>query len=59
MHGVWTDQATGYLEWWIDGMKVGRTDGVTSEIGGRHFWKGGITRATGPGRHPEHRHLHR
>ena len=47
MHGVWTDQPTGYLEWWIDGVKVGRTDGVTSEIGGRHFWKGGITRATG------------
>ena len=45
VHGVWTDQATGYLEWWIDNTYVGRTDGVTSEIGGRHFWKGGITRA--------------
>ncbi len=46
VHGVWTDQATGYLEWWIDDQYVGRTNGVTSEIGGRHFWKGGITRAT-------------
>ena len=35
----------GYLEWSIDGDPVGRTNGVTSETGGRHFWKGGITRA--------------
>jgi polysaccharide lyase-like protein len=46
VHGVWTDQPNGYLEWWIDGVYVGRTEGVTSETGGRHFWKGGITRAT-------------
>ena len=45
VHGVWTDQPTGYLEWWIDGTPVGRTNGVTSAVGGRHFWKGGITRA--------------
>lgn len=45
VHGVWTDQPTGYLEWWIDGERVGRTNGVTSQTGGRHFWKGGITRA--------------
>jgi hypothetical protein len=45
VHGVWTDQPDGYLEWWIDGTYVGRTNGVTSAVGGRHFWKGGITRA--------------
>jgi len=50
VHGVWTDQATGYLEWWLGTdpqnlVYVGRTNGVTSESGGRHFWKGGITRA--------------
>jgi hypothetical protein len=45
VHGVWTDQPTGYLEWWIDGTYVGRTNGVTSESGGRHFWKGGISRS--------------
>jgi Polysaccharide lyase len=44
VHGVWTDQASGYLEWWIDRKYVGRTDGVTSQTGGRHYWKGGITR---------------
>jgi hypothetical protein len=47
VHGVWTDQPTGYLEWWIDGTYVGRTNGVTSESGGRHFWKGGISRSDG------------
>jgi hypothetical protein len=47
VHGVWTDRPNGYLEWWIDGEYVGRTDGVTSETGGRHFWKAGIERATG------------
>ncbi len=47
VHGVWTDQPTGYLEWWVDGTYAGRTNGVTSEIGGRHFWKGGITRSDG------------
>jgi hypothetical protein len=46
VHGVWTDQPTGYLEWWIDGQYVGRMNGVTSETGGRHFWKGGIARAS-------------
>jgi hypothetical protein len=45
VHGVWTDQPNGYLEWWIDGTYVGKTTGVTSESGGRHFWKGGITRS--------------
>ena len=46
VHGVWTDDPTeGFLEWSIDGVPVGRTNGVTSETGGRHFWKGGITRA--------------
>jgi hypothetical protein len=45
VHGVWTDQPNGYLEWWINGVYRGRTTGVTSETGGRHFWKGGITRA--------------
>ena len=45
VHGVWTDQPDGYLEWWLDGTYVGRTNGVTSAVGGRHFWKGGITRA--------------
>jgi hypothetical protein len=45
VHGVWTDQPNGYLEWRLDGVKVGRTNGVTSQTGGRHFWKGGITRA--------------
>jgi hypothetical protein len=47
VHGVWTDQPNGYLEWWIDGVYVGRRDGVTSETGGRHFWKAGIERADG------------
>jgi hypothetical protein len=47
VHGVWTDQPNGFLEWWIDGVYVGRTDGVTSETGGRHFWKAGIERADG------------
>ena len=43
---MWTDDpAQGYLKWSIDGAPVGRTNGVTSETGGRHFWKGGITRA--------------
>jgi len=46
VHGVWTDQPNGYLEWWIDGVYVGRVAGVTSETGGRHFWKGGVERAT-------------
>jgi polysaccharide lyase-like protein len=46
VHGVWTDQPNGYLEWWIDGVYVGRKAGVTSETGGRHFWKGGVERAT-------------
>ena len=46
VHGVWTDRSNGYIEWWIDGVYVGRSDGVTSETGGRHFWKGGIERAT-------------
>ncbi len=45
VHGVWTDQPTGYLEWWIDGTYVGKTTGVTSQTAGRHFWKGGITRS--------------
>jgi hypothetical protein len=45
VHGVWTDQPYGYLEWWINGVYKGRTNGVTSETGGRHFWKGGITRS--------------
>jgi Polysaccharide lyase len=46
VHGVWTeDPAQGYLEWSIDGTPVGRTNGVTSQTAGRHFWKGGITRA--------------
>ena len=46
VHGVWSDDpAQGYIEWSIDGTPVGRTNGVTSETGGRHFWKGGITRA--------------
>ena len=47
VHGVWTDQPTGYLEWWIDGTYVGKTTGVTSESGGSHFWKGGISRSDG------------
>ncbi len=46
VHGVWTDRSNGYIEWWIDGVYAGRSDGVTSETGGRHFWKGGIERAT-------------
>jgi Polysaccharide lyase len=46
VHGVWTDKSNGYIEWWLDGVYVGRSDGVTSETGGRHFWKGGIERAT-------------
>jgi hypothetical protein len=46
VHGVWTDQPHGYLEWWIDGVYVGRASGVTSETGGHHFWKGGIERST-------------
>ena len=46
VHGVWSDDpAQGYLEWLIDGTPVSRITGVTSETGGRHFWKGGITRA--------------
>jgi Polysaccharide lyase len=46
VHGLWTDQPNGYFEWWIDGQYVGRMDGVTSETGGRHYWKGGIERST-------------
>jgi Polysaccharide lyase len=46
IHGVWSDRPNGYIEWWIDGVYSGRADGVTSETGGRHFWKGGIERAT-------------
>ena len=47
VHGVWTDQATGYLEWWVDGTYMGKSTGVTSESGGSHFWKGGISRSDG------------
>jgi hypothetical protein len=46
VHGVWSDRPNGYIEWWIDGVYAGRAEGVTSETGGRHFWKGGIERAT-------------
>jgi hypothetical protein len=46
VHGLWTDKRNGYFEWWIDGQYVGRMDGVTSETGGRHYWKGGIERST-------------
>jgi hypothetical protein len=46
IHGVWSDRPNGYIEWWIDGVYMGRSNGVTSETGGRHFWKGGIERAT-------------
>ena len=47
VHGVWTDRPSGYIEWWINGVYGGRATGVTSETGGRHFWKGGIERADG------------
>ena len=46
VHGVWTDRPNGYLEWWINGVYGGRANGVTSETGGRHFWKGGIERSS-------------
>ena len=25
VHGVWSDKPNGYIEWWIDGVYVGRS----------------------------------
>jgi hypothetical protein len=49
VEGTWTDQPNGSLRWFMgsgndEPTEVGVLTGITSETGGRHFWKGGITR---------------
>ena len=59
VHGVWTDQNTGYLEWWIDNTYVGRTD--RSDLRDRRspLLEGRHHAGHWHRRHPERRHLHR